>query len=104
MRHPAVSPAVTESVTQSVEQDAQLAEAARTLANRAIALAYDILESGSPVAQLNVIKALMPAVGRGLMQKHESDEINELRATLEALQQEMMDMKPDAMVYPISGE
>lgn len=104
MRHPAVTREVSSAVVDSIQQDAILAEAARSLANRAITLAAEILENGSPNAQLNVIKALMPAVGRGLMQKHESDEMAEMRAQLEAMQQEMMSMRPDATVIPISGE
>lgn len=75
------TPLVT-AITAAVTTDTELAEEARSLAHKAIRIANDYLDNGSPRMQLDVIKSIMPAVGRGLTDKGESEELAEMRATL----------------------
>lgn len=73
------------AVTAAVDADTELAEAARALAKKAIATSMYYLEHGSPKVQLDVIKSIMPAIGRGMSDKGESDELSELRVQMQSL-------------------
>lgn len=79
-----VSPLST-VLTSVVRTDDELAQAARSLAHKAIAIANDYLDNGSPKVQLEVIKSIMPAIGRGLSDKGESEELAEMRTALAEL-------------------
>lgn len=73
------------AVEAAVNADSELAEKARALAHRAIDIANQYLETGSPRMQLDVIKSIMPAIGRGMSDKGESEELAEMRETLAEL-------------------
>lgn len=68
-----------------VSTDDELAEKARALAHKAIRIANDYLDNGSPRMQLDVIKSIMPAIGRGMTEKGEDAELTEMRKQLDAL-------------------
>lgn len=70
------------AIGQAVKQDAELAEKARALAHNAIDIAQKYLNTGSPKMQLDVIKSIMPAIGRAMVDKGESEEIAELRTAV----------------------
>jgi hypothetical protein len=76
---------INRAITAAVSQDSELAEEARALARKAIETANYYLDHGSPKVQLDVIKSIMPAIGRGMTEKGESDELAELRVQLAAL-------------------
>lgn len=78
------------AVQEAVKSDAELATSARALAQRAIAIANEYLDSGSPQMRLSVIKAIMPAVGRGLSEKGEDETITELREQLRILHEAVL--------------
>ncbi len=67
------------------DQDDPLVAAARQLANRSIEIAMWHLDHGSPQMQLSVIKTIMPAIGRGLGQRSEAEELAGMRSQLEEL-------------------
>lgn len=74
------------AVARAVEQDTDLAEEARALARKAIATANYYLDHGSPAVKLNVIKSIMPAIGRGMSDKGGEDAaVVELREQVAAL-------------------
>ncbi len=75
------------------DQDDPLVAAARQLANRSIEIALWHLEHGSPQLQLQVIKSIMPAIGRGLGQRSEAEELAGMRNTLEELMGVVMGQK-----------
>lgn len=72
-------------IEQATNADAELAEKARALAHRAIDIARDYLDNGSPRMQLDVIKSIMPAIGRGLSEQGESGEMVLMREQLAEL-------------------
>lgn len=76
---------INRAVTQAVTQDSELAEEARALARQAIKTALYYLNHGSAKVQLDVIKSIMPAIGRGMTEKSESDEMAEMRVQLAEL-------------------
>lgn len=79
------------AVAKAVEGDAELTSAARTLAATAIATAHHYLVYGSPQTQVQIVRALMPAVGRAIVDRHDEDEgLAEVRAQLRSLQQSML--------------
>lgn len=73
------------AVGQAVSEDTELAAKARALADKAINVANHYLDHGSPSVQLQVIKAIMPAIGRGMSEKGEDETIAELRQQLSEL-------------------
>lgn len=75
----------SKAIEAAVKQDAELAEAARALANKAIVIATRYLESGSPQMQLRVIQSLLPAIAKGLHDKGESEQLAMLREELALL-------------------
>jgi hypothetical protein len=82
------------AIEQAVKQDAELAQAARSLATKAISVAMHHLTNGSPKMQLDVVKAIMPAIGRAMADKGEDAELSELR---KQLQQLMAEVRGDAL-------
>ena len=73
------------AVQEATKSDPELAEKARALANRCIDQANYYLDHGSPQVQLQVIKSIMPAIGRGMNERGEDDTITELREQLAEL-------------------
>lgn len=78
------------AVQEATRSDAELAEKARALANRAIDIANHYLDHGSPQVQLQVVKSIMPAIGRGMSERGEDDTIRELREQLAQLHQAVL--------------
>jgi len=79
---------VAVAVGKAIEDDDELTQAARLLADKALARAMYFLNYGSPIMQMQIIRALMPAVGRALATKADEDaEMAELRNSLTALHQ-----------------
>lgn len=81
------SPPLSTVLKAVVNSDPELAEAARALASKAIALANHYLDNGSPKVQMEVIKSIMPAIGRGMTERGEAEEIGEMRAQLDQIMQ-----------------
>ncbi len=77
-------------------EDDPLVAAARQLANRSIERGLWMLEHGSVQLQLQVIKSIMPAIGRGLGQRSEAEELATMRGQLEELMGAVMGPKPEA--------
>lgn len=75
------------AVSSAVDSDPELSAAARALAKRAITQAMYYLEHGSPKMQFDVIRSIMPAIGRGMSDKGESDELAEMRRAMAELMQ-----------------
>lgn len=73
------------AITAVVSTDTDLAERARDLAAKAITIANDYLDNGSPRMQLDVIRSIMPAIGRGMSDKGESEDMAELRRQMQTL-------------------
>jgi hypothetical protein len=78
------------AVKEVVGQDAELAAKARALADKCIDIANHYLDNGAPQVQLQVIKSIMPAIGRGMSEKGEDESIAQLRAELAALHQAVL--------------
>jgi hypothetical protein len=78
------------AVKEAVGQDAELAAKARALADKCIDIANHYLDNGAPQVQLQVIKSIMPAIGRGMSEKGEDESIAQLRAELAALHQAVL--------------
>ena len=79
------------AVARAVEGDEELTAAARALAATAIATAQHFLTYGSPQTQVQIVRALMPAVGRAIVDRHDEDEgLADVRGQLRALQQAML--------------
>lgn len=76
---------LTTAIKAVVATDDELAEKARALAHKAIRIANDYLDNGSPRIQLDVIKSIMPAIGRGMTDKGEDAELSVMRGQLEQL-------------------
>lgn len=82
---------LNQAITSIVQQDPQLAEEARQLAHKAIEIANHYLDNGSSRVQLEVVRSIMPAIGRGMTEKQdENQELNELREQLASLMQLVM--------------
>lgn len=79
---------VAEAVGKAIEADDALAQAARLLAERALDRAMYFLNYGSPLVQMQIIRSLMPAVGKALVVRADEDaELAELRESLTRLHQ-----------------
>jgi len=79
---------VAQAVGKAIEDDDALAAAARLLADKALDRAMYFLNYGSPVMQMQIIRSLMPAVGKALASKaDENEEMAELRSSLANLHQ-----------------
>lgn len=79
---------VANAIGRAIESDEQLQAAARLLAERALSRAMYYLEYGSPLVQMQIIRTLMPAVGRALVMKaDENEEMDQLRQSLAAIHQ-----------------
>lgn len=87
---PPLTAVASDAISSSLTDDAELANAARTLALKCIQLADHHLTHGSPQMQVNIIKAIMPAIGRGMKHTEESEEITNLRNALIDLQQQVL--------------
>lgn len=79
------NPPLSIAITAVIKQDAELAEKARALAHKAIDIANGMLDNGSNRMQLDVIRSIMPAIGRGLTDKGEDSELSEMREQLASL-------------------
>lgn len=80
---------INSAITQLVGQDTELADKARALANKAIDAANEYLDFGTDRHRMDVIKSLMPAIGRGMTDKGESEQLTELREEVRSLMQMM---------------
>jgi hypothetical protein len=81
---------VAEAVADAVAGDEQLASAAKLLAATAIATAQYYLTYGAPQIQLQIVRSLMPAIGRAVVERHdENEEMAGMRDQLRALQQHL---------------
>lgn len=76
---------LSSAIKAVVATDDELAEKARALAHKAIRIANEYLDSGSPRMQLDVIKSIMPAIGRGMTEKGEDAEMALMREQIEQL-------------------
>lgn len=95
---------VAAALTESVLQDQRLVNKARDLADKAIDTANYLLDEGSPALQIQVIKSLMPAIGRGMQRTGEDETIQILRTQMQELMDQIMEMTPDAKVIELHGD
>lgn len=70
--------------------DDQLVAEAHMLATLAIREAIKVLSYGSPQQKLAVVKSLMPSVGRALAERSEAEDLAEMRAQLQTLNQRLL--------------
>jgi hypothetical protein len=86
---------VAVAVGKAIESDDELTAAARLLADTALQRAMYFLQYGSPIMQMQIIRSLMPAVGKALVTKADEDaELKELRDNLTALHQAALGPEP----------
>lgn len=100
-RHPAANPILTSAVSQAVSEDHELIERTRRLAHAAVARAEYFLANGSPKMQIDIIRSIMPAIGRNMGARSESEELQEMREKLIELQVQNLGILPDADVIPL---
>lgn len=80
---------INAAITNLVSQDIELADQARKLARKVIDAADEYLDFGTDKFRMEVIKSMMPAIGRGMSDKGESEQLTELREAVQTLMQQM---------------
>lgn len=80
---------INAAITTLVSQDTELADQARALARKVIDAANEYLDFGTDKFRMDVIKSMMPAIGRGMSDKGESEQLTELREAVQSLMQQM---------------
>jgi hypothetical protein len=97
------NPILDKAIAAAVQGDDDLTQRARTLADYALERAEYWLENGSAKVQIEVIRSIMPAIGRQMGGKSESEEMTEMRAKLRELQLALVEQAPDAEIVPFAG-
>lgn len=80
---------INAAITNLVSEDIELADQARKLARKVIDAANEYLDFGTDKFRMDVIKSMMPAIGRGMSDKGESEQLTELREAVQTLMQQM---------------